>query len=106
MALYDFRSVYLPYCLKRQSDGRYVVLNREYNPIGFNTTDNVNYEDYPITSKIRGITKKAAQELSYNKSSNVEQIFLYDDATNPSSNQKNMKEYLKKIEKIAKYKTV
>lgn len=104
MALYDFRSVYLPYCLKRQEDGRYIVLNREYKPLGFNTDTHVNYEDYPIAAKIKGITKKVAMELSIDKSSDLDQIFLYNDATNPSSNSENMKKYLKKIEKIATYK--
>jgi hypothetical protein len=30
MPLGDVRSVHLPYCIQRQSDGTYVVLNREY----------------------------------------------------------------------------
>lgn len=104
MALYDFRSIYLPYCLQRQKDGRYIVLNREYKPIGFNTLEHVNYEDYPIAAKIKGITKKTASEISIDSSSNLDMIFLYNDATNPISNSKNMKEYLKKIERLAKLK--
>lgn len=104
MALYDFRSIYLPYCLKRLKDGKYIVLNREYKPLGFNTDIHVEYEDYPISAKIKGITKKTAAEISIDKSSNLDQIYFYNDATNPSSNSKNMKEYLKKLEKLATYK--
>ena len=104
MALYDFRSIYLPYCLKRLKDGKYIVLNREYKPLGFNTLTHVEYEDYPISAKIKGITKKMTAEISIDKSSNLDQIYLYNDATNPSSNSKNMKEYLKKLEKLAKLK--
>ena len=37
MPLGDFRSVFMPYCLRKQKDGRYVVLNREYKPVGFFT---------------------------------------------------------------------
>lgn len=104
MALYDFRSIYFPYCLMRQKDGRYLVLNREYKPIGFNTIEHIDYENYPISAKIKGITKKVAIELSISKSNNLEQIFLYDDATNPSTNSKNLKAYLKKLEKLANFK--
>lgn len=104
MALYDFRSIYLPYCLKRLSNGRYVVLNREYKPLGFNTHEHLNYEDYPIAAKIKGITKKLASEISIDGSSSLDEIFLYNDKTNPSSNSKNLKEYLKKIERLTKLK--
>jgi hypothetical protein len=31
MPLGDFRSVHLPYIIKRQEDGTYVVLNRDTN---------------------------------------------------------------------------
>jgi hypothetical protein len=34
MALDDFRAVFLPYCLEKRNGGRYVVLNREYKPVG------------------------------------------------------------------------
>ena len=56
MPLGDFRSVYFPYCIKKQDDGSYIVLNREYKPLGFNSREHFNYEDYPISSKIKGLT--------------------------------------------------
>jgi hypothetical protein len=34
----DFRAMFFPYCLQKQKDGRYVVLNREYKPVGFKPT--------------------------------------------------------------------
>lgn len=52
MPLGDFRSVYLPYCLKRQEDGSDVVLNREYKPVGFNTREHIPYEEHPVSSKL------------------------------------------------------
>jgi hypothetical protein len=33
----DVRSVHLAYCIKKQDDGTYVVLNREYKPLGLKT---------------------------------------------------------------------
>ena len=35
----DFRAVYFPYCIEKQADGTWVVLNRQYKPVGFNTSD-------------------------------------------------------------------
>lgn len=48
MPLNDFRSVHLPYCIKKLPSGAYVVLNREYKPLGFKTREHVDYEAYPI----------------------------------------------------------
>lgn len=45
MALNDFRAIYLPYCLKKQKDGNYIILNREHN-LGFNTSEHIDYSDY------------------------------------------------------------
>ena len=38
----------LPYCLERLADGRYVLLNRSYKPVGMTTTDWVDYTDHAI----------------------------------------------------------
>lgn len=40
----DFRASYLPYCLIRQADGRYAVVNRRYKPLGYITSDWVDYQ--------------------------------------------------------------
>lgn len=104
MALQDFRAICLPYCLIRQSNGGYIVLNREYKPLGFNSTNRVDYNDYPITTAFKSLTKKTAVELSWSNSENLDEIFLYNDATNPLKSKKNMDAYLKKIERLAKLK--
>lgn len=44
----DFSAVFLPYCLQKQSDGQYVVLNRQYKKLGFKTLEHIDYEEYPI----------------------------------------------------------
>jgi len=81
----DFRSVYLPYCLKKQSNGGYVVLNRDCKPLGFATAKFITYDEFPVTAKIEGITSKVAKELSWNDSDNVDIIYLYNDGTNVSA---------------------
>jgi len=106
MALNDFRAIYLPYCLKKQENGKYIVLNRNYKPLGFNSNEEFNYSDFPISSNLKGITEKKAIELSWNDSPDKENIFLYNDGTNPIKSKRNMTEYLKKIESLAKLKSV
>ncbi|CDH43252.1 hypothetical protein [Candidatus Contendibacter odensensis] len=104
MALCDFRSVFMPYCLVKQANGKYVVLNREYKPIGFFTTEWINYEDYPIAVEIEGIGPATAKKLSVTCESDIEKIFLYNDGCVPTQSDKNMKNYLKKLEILAKLK--
>jgi hypothetical protein len=97
----DFRAVYLPYCLQKQTDGRYAVLNREYKPVGFYTHEWIKYSDYPVCLKINGMTATLASKLSYDGNSNTDQIHLYDDATSPSKGKSQMKAYLEKLALLA-----
>ncbi len=102
MPLKDFRSVHLPYCLLQQPDGRHVVLNREYKPIGFKTKEFLNYEDFPVLVKFKGLTKKVAAKLSWEGSEDVARIFLYDDGSIPTDSVANMSAYLSKLSLLAK----
>src|SRR5262245_56006127 len=103
MVLTDFRAVHLPYCLERLDDGRYVVLNREYKPLGFNTSDFIKYKNYPmIAVRFGRLTQKLAARVSIDGDSSLERIFLYDDGSNPIRSKKNMQEYLKRLELLAK----
>jgi len=105
MPLGDFRSVFLPYCIKKMEDGHYIVLNREYKPIGFNSSKRVKYEDYPISSKIKGLNTKTIEKLAWNGIMTDEGfIFLYNDETIPTTSKANMKKYLDRLEILASYK--
>jgi hypothetical protein len=98
----DFRAVFLPYCLERQEDGRYVVLNRDYKPIGFKTRDWVKYEDYPVRVKFKRLTKAMAAKLSADGKYDLDKIWLYKDGTVPIHSKANMRLYLTKLEMLAK----
>ena len=100
----DFRAIVLPYCLQKIKDGSYIILNRNYKPIGFNTNEHLRYEDYPICHRIKGINRKTAISLSYNNSNDIEKIYLYSNDCIPTNSTDNMEKYLHKIATIAKYK--
>jgi len=102
MGLGNFRSICLPYCLKKVNDSEYVVLNREYKPIGFKTIEHIEYERFPINLRIKGIDENLVSRLSHNNDSNVDNIFLYDDKSVPTLNDNNMQRYLNRLEILAK----
>lgn len=102
MSLSDFRSVFFPYCMRKQEDGRYAVLNREYKPVGFFTRDHVTYAEHPVLVDLKGLTKAKAAKLSDTGRDDPNEIFLYNDATNPVLSKANMDVYLAKLAILAK----
>ncbi|SFM56396.1 hypothetical protein [Nitrosomonas communis] len=104
MSRKDFRAVYLPYCIDRMKDGKYVVLNRTYKPLGFITSDILEYQAYPISAEIQGITPTVAAKLSWKGDSNVERIYLYNDGCIPTESDANMDAYLDRLKILAKLK--
>lgn len=102
MSLGDFRSVFFPYCLKKQKDGRYAVLNREYKPVGFFTREFITYADHPVLVKLKGLTPIKAAKLSWKGEKQTDEIFLYNDGCVPTHSKANMRAYLEKLELLAK----
>lgn len=96
----EFRWWFMPYCLEEVSPDRYVVLNRGYKPLGIVTEKWVDYNLYAVQIKI---TANIAKSLSIHGDANTRKIYLYDDATVPTSGAKNMKKYLEILEKLSKY---
>jgi hypothetical protein len=94
MPIMNPRAIFLPYCIQRLEDGRHVVLNRNYKPLGFTTEDFVTYEDYPIGVTFKGLTPKKAAQISYRGSADLDTIYLYNDGCNPDESAANMKAYL------------
>ena len=93
MATITARRIFLPYCIQRLSDGRYIVLNQKYKPLGVRGTDHVVYEEHPAAAKMK-ITASKARKISHSGSDDLIAIYLYDDATNPSMSKQNMHDYL------------
>lgn len=102
MPLNNFRQIHMPYCIKKNEDGAYIVLNREYKPLGFSDGRHVNYEDYPIAVKYK-ISKVTAKKISYDGSENTDRIYLYNDGCLPERSKKNMDSYLEKLRILAKF---
>ena len=95
-------AVYMPYCLQRQEDERYAILNREYKPLGFITKDWIKYDDYPVCARIKGIGPAMARKLSYKGSEDTDCIYLYNDGCNPCYGPEEMEAYLEKLSLLGK----
>jgi hypothetical protein len=80
----DFRAISLPYVLRRQEDGSYLVLNRKYKPIGFLTDEWVDYENYPIAHHF---VRETIEKLAI-PGSRYGDIYLYNDGSIPTIGKK------------------
>jgi hypothetical protein len=99
---YELRYIYLPYCIQRQKDGSYIVLNRDYKPLGIKPTELVDYESYPIKVKLRGLGAATAAKISWKGSRELSAIYLYNDGCVPTSSNANMTAYLARLARFAK----
>lgn len=92
MADQAYRILY-PYCLKKQADGKYAILNREYLPIGFMPRP----EALPNVSYEMDITPDLAKQLSVNGSEDTDSIYLYNDATQPMNGGTSLDAYMERL---------
>lgn len=94
----NMRHLYLPYCLDKQADGRWIVLNRQYNPVGMNTTERADYADPLHTVAIKGMTTAQMQELCAPGSAVTStRVYLYNDATSPTTSAANWSAYTARL---------
>lgn len=117
MSLDNFFKINLPYGIRRNSSNKWFAYNREYLPLGWNNkehdkgilTDNV-YGDNPIYTEYKRLTSKkllmiagSEEYVRRDAQGEIEQIFLYDPRRNPTSSEKNMQDYFRKIELLSKH---
>lgn len=102
MAIENVRAVYFPYCIEKCADGSWVLLNRNYKPVGFNTSNFINYADYPVAMKLKGLGPSTLKKLSYKDEEPGDRVYLYNDGCVPTSSSAAMNAYLKKLEILLK----
>jgi len=91
------RRIYMPYCMQRLGDGRYIVLNRLYKPLGIVSRNWITYEEHPTALQVRGMTPALAQKLSWKGSDSVECIYLYNDGCVPTDSAENWHAYSERL---------
>lgn len=112
MPIVNTRAIYFPYCLQELKDKSWVVLNRNYKPVGSGTTEFVEYEDViQDRMRIARITPAQAKKISYKGEidgtvTGDRTIYLYNDGCIPTSSEKDMAAYLKRLAVLMKLKLV
>lgn len=100
----EFRQVFLPYCLQRQEDGSYVVLNRRYKPVGITRTDWVDYAQYPVSVKLkRALSAAQIAALDCEGRTNLDRIYLYNDGCVPTDGAAHWGAYSDRLRRLAGY---
>jgi len=92
----ELRYTHFPYCLKRLSDGRYIILNRNYKPLGNQTGNFVTYETDPSVIAVK-ITPATAKKLSWKGEPDLNVIHLYNDGCIPTESAAHMASYCKRL---------
>jgi hypothetical protein len=89
--------VFWPYCAQRIGEDNYVLLGRDYKPVGIITKDWVHYEQHPIVYEVEGLTPDVAAQISFEGSTNVERIYFFDDRSAPWRGEPELKAYEKRL---------
>lgn len=113
--LTDFFRINLPYGMVNGENDKWMLFNRERKPIGFNTDEPVKgLPKLPVYNGYWGLSDRFIMELvGYDETSitrdekgNIQQFWLYNDATNPinqpSKNNEHWAVYWKKLEALAR----
>ncbi|MGY0633747.1 hypothetical protein [Luteimonas sp. A478] len=95
----EFRRVFLPYCIERVEGHGHVVLNRLHKPLGMRTGEHVDYAPHAV--RFKGLTPTRAEQLSHNRSSNVDRIQLYADGGAPTVGREEWDAYQARLQVLA-----
>jgi hypothetical protein len=105
MPVTNTRALYFPYCLQQLDDKSWIILNRNYKPLGSATEEHVTYEDIDPKMRIAKIASAQARLLAYSGDADAEgRIYLYQDGCIPTDSEKNMTAYLKRLSVLMKLK--
>lgn len=96
-----FRGRFLPYCIQPLGDGRYIVLNRDYKPLGF-SGELVDYNTHPSTAEIKGLTAAQLAKIDYRGAPGTDgRIYLYNDGCIPTSSDEHWRAYTARLQTLA-----
>jgi hypothetical protein len=92
---------HFPYCIQRIAEKTYIVLNRNYKPIGYPGLDWVDYKTHPA-KVILNITPRIAQKLSVHKDDSIDCVYLFTNTPTTFSDKKLLKEYFDRLVSLSK----
>lgn len=91
----------MPYCIEPLPDGRYIVLNRNYKPLG-ESGGWVDYATHPSATTIKGLIASRLARIDWRGAPDADgRIYLYNDASNPIRNAANWEAYAARLQALA-----
>lgn len=91
---------HFPYCIQHLGGGRYIILNRNYKPLGQTSFEYVDYNKDPSVMYLK-ITKKKAEKLSYNGKIESDTIWLYENTYNTLRTPQEFNKYVTRLKLLA-----
>lgn len=88
---------FLPYCLKQLEGDRYIVLNRDYKPLGYNRREAVVEAQASAVVVLKNLTDRRVLALSHKQAPRRDLIHLYDDTCNPAASAAKFTAYAKRL---------
>ena len=73
----NFAAIHFPYCLQQLGDSTWIILNREYRPLGVNMARWVDHELTPIDCRIARILPSQRKKLCCEGDGSGRRIYLY-----------------------------
>ena len=96
----NFLRIFLPYCIEPAGDGTFLVVNRDYKPIGILTDEWVTHEGHPARVRIKDLTPARAVQIGLSAGP---PYYLYEDSTAPDATPANWRRYeniLRRLQKL------
>lgn len=90
---------FLPYIIRQEKDGSFLLLNRFYKPCGMvcHSRDWADYATSTQRFRVRGLTPEIAAKISVKGDPDISWITLYHDGCRPQDSDKNRRALLKRL---------
>jgi len=97
----DFANTCLPFCIERQPDGAFMILNGNFLPIGVaSSSREVDFCEWPIYHKLSFIKKENIPSFSCWIEPNKGRLFLCDDPKLLYTDPARLDAYMRRLQRI------
>jgi hypothetical protein len=93
----NVRQAMFPYGMARNPDGSWTFFNRSYKTLGTISSEWSEWDDPKHKMFLKGLGTATLAKLDVDADSTSDQIFFYNDSTNPELSAANMNAYLTKL---------
>lgn len=109
----------MPYCLKRNTQNEWVMLNKQYLPLGWNNPEvsesiekDSAYANFPVYTAYEDLNNDVIKEIAgdftlyTDDNGNINQFYLYSSSNMPTNTASSWNDYTKRIKRLSSLKVV